>query len=117
MKMDNERKIPRTPEEMIGMRMFLRSNEDEPLFIGTLVEWTPIGNGYMAILEDDNGERCGAGGAIMFPYSNEIIGVLEKLSHKEQYDFLSQITLSLSIERHQRFQPLSKDIIKGLSKK
>ena len=74
----------------LGDKVIGRSNECDPLLIGTITElWNNDGNwvGCIPQIKDDNGDVFGAMGIIK-PYTEELIKTLEPMRPLEQWNYL-----------------------------
>lgn len=81
------------PELEIGTRVIVRSNEDEPYMVGTLVEYREIGR-VMPIKTpvvkcEKSGKECLVFG-IIEPYGEELVEALNKLTPRQQWNVLSR---------------------------
>ena len=78
----------------IGSRVIVRSNNDEPLMIGELVEWPAFGSNEAStpipvVKDEENGEKFFCMG-VMCHYDEKLITALDKLTPAEQWNVLAE---------------------------
>lgn len=73
-------------QRLVGTKVMHRSNEDDPLLVGTLSHWDQAKSSYIPIVEA-NGQKWGCMG-IVLPYSEIMFELLSKMPPKEQWKFL-----------------------------
>jgi len=79
--------------DLIGLRVIIRSNNDEPNMVGTLISWQKFQHGQeFPIVRLDNGTEllCMA---VLLPYQPELLTMLNLLSHKAAWDLAAGISL------------------------
>lgn len=85
----------RNREAITGARVMARSNEDEPLVLGTVLYFHPItqANNPIPIVKIDGDDKeYGVLGAVL-PYNEKIFNEVKDLSPKEQWERLKDIAL------------------------
>ena len=87
----NSRMKPTSSDNVkVGDKVIVRSNEDNPLMIGTLVRFESFGqsNTRLPIIEDQDEKEWLCMGIIKL-YSEELLAELEPMTPKEQWNHLS----------------------------
>ena len=88
-----EKLIEDDPNEFfeIGDRVIIRSNEDEPLMIGEYLGEQEIGlKSSLPLVKSERDRRTYMVGGIVRIYSEELLRELEKMSPKNQWNYLSK---------------------------
>jgi hypothetical protein len=86
---------------MLGTKVIIRSDNDEPLVTGELVEFDNDKIPIIRIQDGDSTKEIMSMG-VMIPYSEEIEAMLKGLSFRRQWDILSAISLGIQISRGRR---------------
>lgn len=86
---------------MLGTKVIVRSNNDEPFDIGELVRFDARCDDELPIVRVQDGDKTKEimTMGVMIPYSEEIESMLTGLSPKRQWDILSGISLGINISR------------------
>jgi hypothetical protein len=84
--------------ELIGKKVIVRSNENEPYFVGEFAGFTNFSrsNSLIPVVKDENGKEWGAMGVIV-PYSVQMAEVLDKMTPSQQWEWLKDISICIQI--------------------
>lgn len=77
-----------------GHRVIVRSNEDEPLIIGTVIDFENFGNSRnndFPVVADENSEKILVCCGICITYTDFIFNWLSPMTPKQQWDSLSKL--------------------------
>ncbi len=84
---------------LIGLKVIVRSNEDEPLLIGTFEGLDPrIPSSNIPMVRDFKGQIWYVGGNIA-PWSQELEDLLNKKTPQEQWTWLSDLVRFIGLTR------------------
>jgi hypothetical protein len=81
-------------KDLVGEKVIVRSNEDEPYYAGTFVRFNE--HGLPVVQFDKDGIEYTCGGCVM-PYTLKMIETLDGMTPKEQYDYCRYFTLFISL--------------------
>jgi len=90
----------RNRNSLLGARVMCRSNENEPLTIGTVVSFTELSqakNPFPVVKSEADGEERVVLG-IVVPYNEKILAEIKDLQPKEQWDYMVENRLGLRWE-------------------
>lgn len=78
---------------LTGDRVMVRSNDDEPLMIGTIIDFDSCNNTskeFLPIVVDEKTDKPYICFGMVLPYQQSIAEALEKLTPKQQWDWLNK---------------------------
>jgi hypothetical protein len=78
-------------QSYVGQKFILRSNENEPIKVGTLMGWESLKSSHLPIVEVD-GETLYVF-SIMIPYTKVMEDLLNSMTPREGYDLLKDIKM------------------------
>ena len=76
-----------------GDRVIVRSNEDDPLLIGTIIDFENFDNpknDWFPVVQDEQTDKPFTCLGIVNPYSEQLLTELENLTPKEQWNKLAK---------------------------
>jgi len=90
-------------KDLIGERVILRSNEDEPPVVGTLVTWQKMsGNQEFPVVKQDDGQEVLAF-SVLLPYSKELFDLLNSMTPKEGWELAKKMSLLCQVRTRKMF--------------
>ena len=89
----------RNRNSLVGARVICRSNENDPLWVGTLVCFQEVSQAknQIPVVVDDNGKEWLIMG-IVIPYNEKILAEVKDMAPKEQWDYMVENRLGLKWE-------------------
>jgi len=86
-------------KERFGVKVLVRSNEDEPLIIGQLVGFAEIRDEDFPVVNIDGDNTVCM--SIVIPYSEEVFDALNFLDPKRQWEIMRDISIASQM-RHRK---------------
>ena len=77
----------------VGTRVIVRSEGNEPLMIGHIVEWRAVGKDKsceMPIVRDEKEGKDWYTGGVIRKYDEKLLEALKKLTYAEQWNVLAE---------------------------
>jgi hypothetical protein len=96
----------------IGKRVFVRSNEDEPILVCDLigVDFITKAQDPVPVIQRSDGKQFLTMG-IVAPYTKELELIISKMNHKEQWSFLSNYNINVSGHKSTRVKDEEQKIV------
>jgi hypothetical protein len=85
-------------EELIGMKVIVRSNEDEPYRVGIFKGMTECGSSFLCRVECEELGLIHPMGVVI-PHTDEMAGFLDGLTPRKQWEILSGVSLVIQTTR------------------
>jgi hypothetical protein len=89
--------------ELIGAKVIVRSNEDEPATVGTLIGWQKIHNQEFPLIKYDNEEEPYLCFALVLPYSEELLKFLDGLGSREGWKIMADVSVFCQVRNRKAY--------------
>ena len=89
--------------DLIGVRMLVRSNEDEPIRVGTVVGWAKVCDSEFPLVKFDGSDKECLCMSVILPYNKDLHELFDKLSPAEGWQLARNISIVTQIRTRREF--------------
>jgi len=84
-------------DDLVGEKVIVRSNEDEPIVVGTIIGWQQLGDTEFPLVKYDGSDKECICFSVILPYNEKLHELFTELSPTDGWELARDISLVTQI--------------------